>query len=297
MLSQTLQSLKDIEIPEGCQIELLLADNAPDDPIEDVFHHFKSQFPFAVNYFQEHARGIVHMRNRIVREALDRKFHYLAFIDDDEIVRKDWLVMMHNTLVKYDADVISGRTLRQLPESTPNWIRDGGFFEKGKRSTGIQRPTSSTCNVLFDVRKLCGDWGMQFDERLNFVGSSDILFFNQAHKKGAKIIWANEAIVEEIIPESRATQAWLLQRAYRIGNTMSVRLKIQNTLPIAYIKGIAYAVSEFFTYLTYEVKIKKSEHPETLFTRKKHHLNIAKGILNGFFGSAVFEEYKQHHGH
>lgn len=298
MLSQTLNSLKDLQVPEGCTVELILVDNAPHDSIEGVYQDFEPKFPFPIHYFQEHSRGIVFMRNRVVNETLQRDFDYLAFIDDDEIARKDWLVNMYNTLVSYEADVISGRTIRKLPESTPQWIKDGGFFEKGKRPTGIQRPTSSTCNVFFDVRKLCDDWDMRFDERLNFVGSSDLLFFNQAHQKGAKIIWANEAIVEEIIPESRSSQEWLLQRAYRIGNTMSMRLKIQNPLAMAYVKGVGYAISELFTSLTYKLGFKKASHPDIHYTKRMHHRNIARGILNGFFGSSLFEEYKQeHHGH
>lgn len=297
MLTQTLESLAKLTIPSDCSVELLLIDNAPQDSIKDVFEQFLDQLPFPAHYFQEPNRGIVFMRNRAVQEALQADFDYLAFIDDDEIVHPDWLQKMYSTMVSYDADVTSGRTLRKLPETTPQWILEGGFFEKGKRSTGIRRPTSSTCNVMFDVKKLCSDWNMRFDERLNFVGSSDILFFNQAHKKGAKIIWANEAVVEEIIPESRASKEWLLQRSYRIGNTMSVRLKIQNPSPIAYIKGIGYAISETFTYLTYAAGIKKLQHPEIQHTKQMHHLNIARGIINGFFGKSVFEEYKQHHGH
>lgn len=297
MLTQTLQSLEHLMIPKDCEVTLLLIDNAPHDPIEHVYQTFKMQLPFPSLYFQEHTRGIVHMRNRILQEALNGNYDYLAFIDDDEIVRPDWLDQMYSTMIKYGADVISGRTIRQLPIGTPQWIRDGGFYEKGMRPTGIQRPTSSTCNVLFDIKKLCESWEMQFDVRLNLVGSSDILFFNQAHKKGAKIIWANEAVVEEIIPESRATKTWILQRAYRIGNTMAVRLKIQHNASIAYLKGIGFVISELFTYLTYQVRLKRNKQPEIQDTKKRHHLNIAKGILNGFFGKSVFEEYKQHHGY
>ncbi|MBV6645855.1 MAG: glycosyltransferase family 2 protein [Cyclobacteriaceae bacterium] len=298
MLSQTLNSLVSLNIPEGVDVELLLVDNAPEEPSKDVFDTYAKKLSFQAHYFTEASRGIVHMRNRILEEALAGDFDYLSFIDDDEIVSPDWLRFIFDAMSAYDADVISGRTLRILPRSTPAWIKEAGFFDKGKRATGIQRSTSSTCNVTFDVKKLGGDWKMRFDERLNFVGSSDVLFFNQAHRKGAKIVWSNEAIVEEIIPESRATQDWLIQRAFRIGNTMSVRYRIQNPLLLAYVKGILFAIGEWLTALPLYFQSGNFSHPEIAFTKRKHHQNIAKGILNGLFGKKVYEEYRQqHHGH
>ena len=296
MLSQTLDSLVGLQLPDGYEVYLILADNAPDESVEDVAEEFQTRLSFPIHYIQEPVPGIVSMRNAIVEKALTLEANYLAFIDDDEVVSPEWLVEMAKTMEHYQADVVSGRTLRRLPADTPEWIRNGGFFEKGKRPTGIPRPTSSTCNVMFDVQKLSKEWKMRFDPRLNFVGSSDILFFNQAHEKGAKIIWSNEAVVEEIIPESRASQEWLLQRAYRIGNTMSVRYRIQNPLLVAYLKGIGFAIGEFFQALMYQLKFKSRSNKDAHFTQKMHHFNIGRGIFNGLFGK-VFEEYRQHHGH
>ena len=294
MLAATLASLSKLAIPSNVEVILLLVDNAPHTPVEDIYDVNKGTLPFKSHYIQEPHPGIVNMRNRIVDEAIENGSTHIAFIDDDEIVRPDWLKEMVNTLKKYDADVVSGRTLRILPEDTEDWIIAHGFFNKGSRPTGIKRHTSSTCNVLFDV-KLVRSWNMRFDERLNFIGSSDILFFNQASKKGARIIWSNEAIVEEAIPKSRATSEWLAQRAYRIGNSMSMRYRIQNPKYIAYLKGIGFSIGELFQSLLYRFGIKRMGHPKAQALKELHHLNIAKGIYNGFFGN-IFEEYKTHHG-
>ena len=297
MLSLTLDSLIRLESPEKYKVEILLVDNAPEDPVKDIYEQFQKKVPYPIHYFLEAEKGIVPMRNRVVEEAIASGFDYLAFIDDDEIVSTEWLLEMITTLERYHADVVSGRTLRRLPDHTPDYIKTGGFFQKGSRPTGIRRPTSSTCNVLFDLKKLCMDWGMRFDIRLNFVGSSDILFFNQAHQRGARIIWSNEAVVEEIIPDSRATREWLLQRSFRKGNTMAVRYKIQNPTLLAYLKGIYFATGELIIYCGYQFTLLRAASPEIASVKMREHLNIAKGIINGLFGRQIFEEYRQQHGY
>ena len=38
------------------------------------------------------------------------------------------------------------------------------------------------------------------------------------HQAGARMVWADEAVVDERVPRTRMTWRWLLQRAYRGGN-------------------------------------------------------------------------------
>jgi hypothetical protein len=58
------------------------------------------------------------------------------------------------------------------------------------------------------------------------TGGSDMHFFKQVARAGGRIVWADEALVEEWVPRSRASVGWLVQRAYRGGNafTLSERL-------------------------------------------------------------------------
>lgn len=294
MLASSLLSLTRLIIPENIRLTLLVIDNAPENSVHEVFESF--QYPFEACYFQEPQIGIVHMRNRLVEESIRLNMDYLAFIDDDEVASPDWIHQMMHTLESYQADVVSGKINRELPPEIPSWIVQGNFFEKKNHPTGTLRKTSSTCNVLFDLKKICIDWKLRFDMRLNMVGSSDILFFRQAHDLGARIVWLNEALVTETIPQSRSTKEWLVQRAYRMGNTMAVRYKIQNPLWLAHLKGITFAIGEWFMAGAYLFGIRKTSDPNIRATKKLHHLNISLGILNGFYGRQIFEEYKQHHG-
>ena len=59
--------------------------------------------------------------------------------------------------------------------------------------------------------------GRLFDERFLSLGEDTDFFFHAA-RAGCTIVWANDAIVHESIPESRTRVIWLLKRSYGVGN-------------------------------------------------------------------------------
>ena len=49
---------------------------------------------------------------------------------------------------------------------------------------------------------------------------------------GAHIAWADEALVSEVVPTSRVSVSWVVRRAYRRGNTLSLCLRdLRDTWP------------------------------------------------------------------
>ena len=61
-----------------------------------------------------------------------------------------------------------------------------------------------------------------FDERLGLTGGEDVLFFRHVARAGFKIVWAGDARIDEWVPSSRISVAWILRRAYRAGNTSAI---------------------------------------------------------------------------
>jgi hypothetical protein len=57
---------------------------------------------------------------------------------------------------------------------------------------------------------------------MRFTGGSDYLFFAQAIRRGLRVHWADAALVHDIVPASRLTWKWVLQRQFRLGNTFAV---------------------------------------------------------------------------
>jgi succinoglycan biosynthesis protein ExoM len=60
-----------------------------------------------------------------------------------------------------------------------------------------------------------------FDERFGLTGGGDTHFFLRASLQGYRTVWADEAIVREFVPATRATMGWLLRRSFRYGTTWS----------------------------------------------------------------------------
>jgi succinoglycan biosynthesis protein ExoM len=51
------------------------------------------------------------------------------------------------------------------------------------------------------------------------TGSEDVEFFRRLTAAGKKIVWADDAIALEWVPNSRATLQWLTMRNFRCGAT------------------------------------------------------------------------------
>ncbi len=291
MLLESLSSLMALKAPGDCKVEIILCDNDLDKSAASIIESFKFQ-SYPITYIVEPRKGIVFMRNRIIDQAITNESDFLAFIDDDEIADPNWLLNLYGGMLKYKADVAAGFADQKLPINAPNWARQSNFFKLSTYPTGTLRESASTRNVLFNM-SLCRELGLRFHERLNLVGSSDTFFFEEAHKKGSKIVWIDEALVSETLPLSRVTEKWVWNRAFRHGNSRVVRQRIRKgnpgafqLLPLACLKIITGGLEWLLFF----------------WNGKVHRIGKFKRICTGFgMLSAIFgftyQEYKRTHGH
>ncbi len=293
MLSNMLESLCALRIPQGFGLLLIVSDNDKEESARPIFESFKTKLPFESHYIVEVERGIVYMRNAVLEKALELQADLVGFLDDDETVKPEWLEKMISHKERHEADVVNGSVLRILPDDTPQWIHRGRFLKWESFRNGQIRKVASTSNVIFDV-KLIKEWGLRFHPALNFAGASDTYMFRQAYLRGAKIVWLEEQYVQEYFPKSRVNRNWILKRAFRRTNSKFIRKKLEFGYPRA-------AVTQFFngclqligggvlSIITLPLGPMLRLHAQRIFMK-------GLGTFNGIFGR-VYEEYRQTHGH
>ena len=91
-LSRLLRFLTNTKLPDGC--EIFVIDNDATRSAEPIAQEY------GVVYAVEPKRGYASVRNTALRTAFSRGHDRAAFLDDDDLPDKDWLVR----LLEHDAD-------------------------------------------------------------------------------------------------------------------------------------------------------------------------------------------------
>jgi glycosyltransferase involved in cell wall biosynthesis len=200
------------------RVEVIVVDNDAARSAEAVCHALRDSLPFELHYAVEKRRGISQARNAALALALPCT-EFVAITDDDVEPTPGWLAELLRVQRLSGADVVAGPNRARFLRPPPQWISDGGFFEGPRNATGTSLRSAATHNVLVRCETLAAmdSW---FDERLGDRGGEDTEFFLRMAAGGAQMVWADDALVYECVPESRATFRWLMQRAFRIANGM-----------------------------------------------------------------------------
>ncbi|MCV0425574.1 MAG: glycosyltransferase [Roseibium sp.] len=212
MLKACLSSLDNMTQPDGTELAIVVVENDPEPYFAgQVAEDTRAQFSIPVFFYHEKRRGIPFARNRALEAALEHSPAWIALIDDDERAEKDWIEKLLAACAEHEAEVANGPVRRIYEKPAPHWWKSQLLKP---RPTGTIITEAPTNNVLLSARIVSKDGlGLRFDERLTF-GSEDIDFFRRTHAAGAKMIWVDDAFVEEDIPASRVSTSRLLSRMH-----------------------------------------------------------------------------------
>lgn len=169
-----------------------------------------------VLYVVEPQPGIAAVRNRSVAEAADQDA--IVFLDDDEVPSPGWLEALLRRFVESGADGVAGKVLTPFPDGVPEWVLVSGAFRRPVRADGQDMREAATNNLVLDLHAVRRS-GLEFDERFGLSGGSDSLFTRSFTRWGARLVWAEDAVVVEREDPERFTRAWVLKRTFRFGNT------------------------------------------------------------------------------
>ena len=285
-LENCLLKLREIEIPPDVTILVSIVDNDPERSAEQVYYNISEHPHLSFYYFHESRRGIPFARNRAISESFSLNADVIVFIDDDEWPKTDWLLQLYTYYEKAETEkIVSGHVISDLPDNVSHDI--SALFNKKAKKTGSQLSSCATNNVLIPA-KIILESGIRFDETNPLAGGTDTIFFCQLVEQGYLIEKCSEAVVHEIIPESRLSIKWMARRKYRAGITVAWRkLHGGRSRFSVSISSIFQIISCAIKFLIYSLILKKLKRNESLLIIAR-----ACGTLSGIMGTQV-ESYQK----
>src|SRR5579872_4154817 len=196
---------------------VVVSDNDNGESGRQVVSEFSEASAIRFSYCVEPEQNIALARNRALEHA-DGDF--VAFIDDDEFPKHDWLVNLYRTCVERGVAGVLGPVRPYFDQDPPQWVRTGRFFERPEHATGFIMPWEEcrTGNLLFRSCIL-KDKTAAFNQEFG-TGGEDKDFFMRMTQAGCVFVWCNEAVAYELVPPARWKKSFLLGRALLRGRNI-----------------------------------------------------------------------------
>jgi succinoglycan biosynthesis protein ExoM len=202
--------------------QVVVADNDEQASARAIVERQRSSgAPFRLEYAIQPQRNIARTRNLTVALA---DGEWLAFIDDDERAPEDWLRLLVAAADRYEADGVLSPVEPRVPPDAPDWIRRGRFYDFPHQPSGAPVPLNCMRfgNVLLRGYWLRAEPG-PFDVRYGLATGEDGDLLVRLARRGARIVWSEDAPVFEPVEPRRLSLRWLLRRAFSGGQEFALQ--------------------------------------------------------------------------
>lgn len=250
------------------EYEVIVIDNDVEKSAQQIVEKYRTK----IQYFFQPLKGLSYARNMAVSKA---NGEFILFIDDDEYADINWISYMIDCQKKYQADVVLGKVVYEIPEKFPSYIKKSSYFIRKNRITGEKAISNEgyTGNTL--VRKeLFKLRTPSFLIEFNHTGGEDSEFFNFLLFKKAKIVFTDDAVIYETQDDQRLKVSWFYKRGYRAGYNYSSHLFKNNNAFIAFIKLLYSVFGGLIVSLVFALK--------TLFMPYKYFIKMVTKMANQF---------------
>jgi succinoglycan biosynthesis protein ExoM len=215
LLKRLLTDIAAQDATELFTVSIIVVDNDSLGSAAPVVSDFSATSGVPIQYCTEPLQNIAVARNKAIENA---KGEFVAFIDDDEVPSKRWLITLFEALHKYDCAGVLGPVKPYFDDKPPEWVVSGGFYDRPSYPTGfvIDWKKGRTGNVL--LRKTVFDSDAEWF-RPQFRTGEDQDFFRRMMERGHVFVWCHEAMAYELVPPLRWKLTFLLRRSLLRGAT------------------------------------------------------------------------------
>lgn len=259
LLAGLLDSLQRQQTNSQFTYEVVVADNDAARSAEATVAEYRRTSTTALEYCVEPEPNIALARNKAIESATG---DLIAFLDDDEFAVDGWLLALVETMNKTGADAVLGPVVPHFGVEPPAWVRKGRFFDRPRHATGtsIPWPEARSGNVLFRRQAMEGI-GVPFRPQFATAGE-DVDFFRRLAERGCRLVWCDEAVAYEHVPDDRCNRRYLLRRALLRGSNFPKHPtnKLRNigksivALPVYTLALPVLALAGHHVFLTYLIK-------------------------------------------
>jgi glycosyltransferase involved in cell wall biosynthesis len=226
-LSETLESLRAIAIPDGVVVDCIVIDNASTDDTSRVVDAAAKSSPFPMRRVFEPRQGSSFARNRGIDEA---RGDFIFFLDDDAVADSQWLRAMLTAMEARSLDAACGMVVPRWSSPPPEWlgprlwvklaVHDRAAIEAASANEAERLDNYFSANVGF--RRAAFERFGRFREDLGVVGKNpmsgeDTELFARIIARGGQMGFVPGAIVHHLIGPERMTRGYLRHKSFAYG--------------------------------------------------------------------------------
>ena len=253
MFADLLQSLQSLDVPQGAELSFVFVENDSALSIASVVEDFHKRTGWPARAIHEPRRGISFARNTAIEAALSENSDWLAFIDDDEQVRHDWLRLLWAGAKEAGAQLAGGPVVPIAPAigCSDNETEVLAYYERAAEISAARKSMAMEAGRRFDLAT--NNWivdleavqrtNLRFDPKYGLSGGEDTDFSRRAHRAGLKLAWVGNAVVTEEVPNERLTARYISERARAQSITKFAIMKARNPAK-ATMSAIAQIISK-----------------------------------------------------
>lgn len=212
----------------GSSWSVLVVDNASSDDTEAIVARHAHEL--GLRYVHEPKLGLTHARQRGFAETVG---DWIGYVDDDNLLDPGWVAAIADAIREYpDAGGIGGRVVLRWESTPPMAAENFGFCFAEQDFGGEPRELESLVGAGMVLRRkalqACG-WAAEplLADRIgnSLVSGGDTEMALRVRGAGFALRYEPRALMQHLMPASRATAAYLLRMNWALG-TASVTVSL-----------------------------------------------------------------------